>query len=71
MACPHVAGQVAKYLDVNPTHLPAVVKTWITSNALSGVLRGVNANTPNLLLFGDCHTFTNPTNETIKLNKRY
>jgi len=73
MACPHVAGQAAKFLETDPSANPAVVKAWITSNALSGVLKGIppTPKSPNLLLFADCHTFGSLTNETMKLSKRY
>lgn len=56
MACPHVAGQVAKYLQTNPTASVAAVKTWLTSRALPNVIKNVppEPKTPNLLLFSDC-----------------
>jgi len=71
MACPHVAGQVAKFLETNPQATVAVAKAWVTSNAQSGLVKSVPASTPNLLLFADCHTFGGLTNETLKLSKRY
>jgi len=71
MACPHVAGQVAKFLETDPEANGAVAKAWVTSNAQEDVFRTVPVGTPNLLLFADCHTFGGLTNETIKLSKRY
>jgi len=73
MACPHVAGQVAKFLETDPTATAPVAKAWVTSAALQGVVKGIPANppTPNRLLFADCATFGSLKNETAKLSKRY
>jgi subtilisin family serine protease len=73
MACPHVAGQVAKYLETQPNAKASVAKAWIVANAQAGIIKGIPAvpKTPNLLLFGDCSTFSGLTNETMKLSKRY
>jgi len=73
MACPHVAGQVAKYLEVDPSAGPAVAKAWILEVAQAGLIKSIPAipKTPNLLLFADCKSFGGFTNETVKLSKRY
>ncbi len=51
MATPHVTGASALYLQANPGSTPAQVRSALTSNATSGALSGVPANTPNLLLY--------------------
>ena len=51
MASPHVAGAAALYLQSFPTATAAQVRTALTSNATSGVITGVPAGTPNLLLY--------------------
>jgi len=73
MACPHVAGQVAKYLQTNPSASGSVAKAWVISKAQQGLIKNIPAvpATPNLLLFADCNSFGGPTNETMKLSKRY
>jgi subtilisin family serine protease len=73
MACPHVAGQVAKYLQTNPTAKGSAVKAWLESHAAQGVIKNIPASpkTPNLLLFADCSTFGGLSNETVTLSKRY
>jgi len=72
MACPHVAGQVAKYLQTNPTARAGVVKAWLQQYATQGqITNGGIGGTPNLLLFADCATFGDGLNNTIKLDKRY
>ena len=58
MATPHVTGASALYLQANPGSTPAQVRSALTSNATSGALSGVPANTPNLLLYTG---FLNPT----------
>jgi len=71
MACPHVAGQVAKYLETQPNAKASVAKAFITSNAQQGLVKNNPGNTPNLLMFADCSTFSGLTNQTTKLSKRY
>jgi subtilisin family serine protease len=72
MACPHVAGQVAKFLEKQPKATAAEVKAWVTSVASEGIINGGSTGgTPNLLLFGDCDTFGVAANSTVKLAKRY
>ncbi|MEP6621715.1 MAG: S8 family peptidase, partial [bacterium] len=51
MATPHVVGAAALYLQANPSATPSQVKSALTSNATSGVIIGVPASTPNLLLY--------------------
>lgn len=50
MASPHVAGVAALYLAYG-YQPPAQTANYLTSTATPGVLSGVPANTPNLLLF--------------------
>jgi len=73
MACPHVAGQVAKFLETDPTAKAPVAKAWLVSHAVQGIIKNIPITpaTPNLLLFGDCQSFGGLTNETLKLSKRY
>jgi len=73
MACPHVAGQVAKYLETNPGASAALVKSWIQSVSLQGVITDAKTVAPGSgLLFADCATWgaLTPT-ETVRLKKRY
>jgi len=51
MASPHVAGVAAIYKQVNGDQPSNKVQNWIRNRATVGVLTGVPANTPNLLLF--------------------
>ncbi len=51
MASPHVAGAAALYLAANPTATPAQVTAALTSNAASGKIQGLPANTPSRLLY--------------------
>jgi subtilisin family serine protease len=73
MACPHVAGQVAKFLETSPTSTAAQAKAWVVSKAQEGLIKNIplNPRSPNLLLFADCKTFGGLANETVKLSKRY
>jgi len=73
MACPHVAGQVAKFLETNPGADADVTKIWLESNSQKGLIKNIPASpkTNNFLLFGDCSTFGGLSNETLKLSKRY
>jgi len=73
MACPHVAGQSAKYLETVPSASAAQVKAWIVAKAQEGLIKNIpiTPKSPNLLLFGDCNTFGGLANETVKLSKRY
>jgi len=74
MACPHVAGQVAKFLETNPSADADVTKMWLESNAQKGIIKNIPAapKTNNFLLFADCSTFNGFKNETaVKLSKRY
>jgi subtilisin family serine protease len=70
MACPHVSGEVAKYLQGKPQATTAEVKAFIRSTASRDLItNGAIGGTPNLLLFGDCNTFA--SNSTVELSKRY
>jgi hypothetical protein len=51
MATPHVAGVIAQYLQLNPLATPSDVRSALIANATSGVITGVPAGTPNLLLY--------------------
>ncbi|KAK9817300.1 hypothetical protein WJX72_012366 [[Myrmecia] bisecta] len=55
MACPHVAGVSALYLQNNPTAQPVEVAAWMSGNAVTGVVKGAleSADTPNRLLQSD------------------
>jgi subtilisin-like proprotein convertase family protein len=53
MAAPHVAGVMAQFLQSNPAALPAEVKNAVLSTATTGILREINAGSPNRLLFTD------------------
>jgi serine protease len=50
MASPHVAGAAALYLQSNPSASPAEVASALASSATAGVLTGLGAGSPNLLL---------------------
>jgi subtilisin family serine protease len=76
MACPHVAGQVAKYLETSPSSTAAQAKAWVVARAQEGLIKNIppTPKSPNLLLFGDCKTFGGLANQTLgtaKLSKRY
>ena len=60
MASPHVAGAAALYLQANPSASPATVAQAITSSATSGVLSGIGASSPNLLLYTHGGAGSNP-----------
>ncbi|HEV7990644.1 MAG TPA: PKD domain-containing protein [Gemmatimonadaceae bacterium] len=51
MATPHVVGAAALYLQANPSATPAQVAAALTSNATTGTITLLPANTPNLLLY--------------------
>jgi len=58
VAVPHVAGEVAKYLQTNAGSSAAASKAWILKNAQKDVVtNGGISGTPNLLLFADCGSF--------------
>jgi len=73
MACPHVAGQVAKFLQTDKRATTAETKAWIQSEASEGlIINGGIGGTPNLLMFADCNTWAGVrSNSTLKLQKRY
>jgi cerevisin/serine protease len=72
MACPHVAGQIAKFLQLRTKATSPEVKAWMTSVASAGLITGNVGQTPNLLLFADCGTFGLSANSSsVKLAKRY
>lgn len=50
MAAPHAAGVVALYLDAKGDAPAPTITKWIREHARRGVLTGVPADTPNLLL---------------------
>ncbi|GLU48772.1 hypothetical protein Nans01_31230 [Nocardiopsis ansamitocini] len=49
-ASPHVAGAAALYKEANGEAGQSTVQNWLVGNASAGVLSGVPAGTPNLLL---------------------
>ncbi|MEU8261182.1 S8 family serine peptidase [Micromonospora sp. NPDC048999] len=51
MATPHVVGAAALVLGANPSYTPAQVKSYLTSNATSGVVTSPGSGSPNRLLF--------------------
>ncbi len=51
MASPHVAGAAALYLSANTAATPAAVEGWLTNNASTGKLTGINTGSPNRLLY--------------------
>lgn len=51
MAAPHVSGVAALYLQAHPTAGAAEVAWQIAKNASSGLLSGLVASSPNLLLY--------------------
>jgi len=51
MAAPHVAGAAALYLEGSPLATPATVASALLAKATSGRLSGLDAGTPNLLLY--------------------
>ena len=53
MACPHVAGVVAKYLSANPSASTAEVKSFLSSTATKDAI-DVRSGTPNLLVHTTC-----------------
>ncbi|MBA2337451.1 MAG: S8 family peptidase [Acidimicrobiia bacterium] len=50
MAAPHVAGVAALYLEDFPSAPPQEVRDTLVDAATSGILSGVDSDTPNLLL---------------------
>lgn len=53
MAAPHVAGVAARLLSRSPAATPAQVQAAVVADATTGVLSGVGAGSPNLLLNAD------------------
>jgi len=51
MASPHVAGAAALYLEAHPSASAAEVSQALKSSATGGLLQGLGAGSPNLLLF--------------------
>jgi len=52
MACPHVAGQVAKFWSSRPNLNPAAVKALVLAEAMGGRVTNPGTGSPNRLLFG-------------------
>ena len=65
MATPHVAGALAQYLETNPSATPAQAKSAILSNTTSGKITGLDAATPNKLLYISGQN--SPVTESIQL----
>ena len=53
MSSPHVAGTVALFFEQNPNATPALAASAILGEATSGVMGGVDAASPNLMVFTD------------------
>jgi subtilisin family serine protease len=51
MATPHVVGVAALYKAVNGDASFSTIRTWLTTNATSGVITGNVSGTPNKLLY--------------------
>lgn len=68
MASPHVAGATALYLGANPGATPAQVHAAIVDNATPGKLTGLDAASPNRLLYtGFLNGGTTPTPAAVDL----
>ena len=44
MSSPQIAGQVALYLQANPTANASVARTWVTTNSTSTMIGGLSSN---------------------------
>lgn len=64
MACPHVAGVGALYLQVNPTARPGSIKGQILNDATANKIVDLEDNSPNLLLNTETLFTTKPGNAT-------
>ena len=53
MASPHVAGTVALYFEQHPNATPAQAAGSVLGEATSGIMTGVGAASPNLMVFTD------------------
>ncbi|MEO7674181.1 MAG: S8 family serine peptidase [Pyrinomonadaceae bacterium] len=53
MASPHVAGTVALFFEEHPNSTPAQAASTILGEATSGIMNGVGAASPNLMVFTD------------------
>jgi hypothetical protein len=51
MASPHVAGVAALYKATFGDASYSTIRTWLTTNATSGVITGNRTGTPNRLLY--------------------
>merc|ERR1740130_178079 len=51
MACPHVAGVVALYLQANPTMKPADIAKALLSAATKDAITDAGTDSPNKLLY--------------------
>lgn len=51
MACPHVSGAAALFLEANPFFMPWTVEAEMIKNASVGFVTGLNSHDTNLLLF--------------------
>jgi subtilisin family serine protease len=51
MASPHTAGAAALYLGANPNATPQQVRDALVNNGSTGKLTGINAGSPNVLLY--------------------
>merc|ERR1712096_354662 len=54
MAAPHVAGVAAVALGQNPSYSASQVKSWLTHNAMHGLVNNPGTGSPNLMLHYPC-----------------
>jgi subtilisin family serine protease len=54
MACPHVAGGAAIFLETASNTSPAAIKSAMLSAATSNAITNPGTGSPNLLLFAGC-----------------
>ena len=58
MAAPHVAGIIARFLEINPQSSPSVVANSLKNSATGGLISDPK-NSPNLMVFSDIVLNTN------------
>ncbi|MDK9780752.1 S8 family serine peptidase [Vibrio sp. B172a] len=73
MATPHVAGQVARLLEVNPKASPSELKRLLIENSTANALYNVGDGSPNRLLYvkGDDSTDVNQPPIAVATSNQY
>ncbi|WP_104029406.1 S8 family serine peptidase [Vibrio jasicida] len=73
MAAPHVAGQVARLLEVNPKASPSELKRLLIENSTANALYNVGDGSPNRLLYvkGDDSTDVNQPPIAVATSNQY